>query len=201
MGVKLESRGIDCRSVLDAVLVEAKKVLYRSQVKACCDCKKEVVQAPIVLPKFKYGNNLIANAVTRHYLEGIPIKRIVAIFGNGVSSSGLIKIFHFLADKFETVYEQLKVDYRSEAIKHADETGWRTDGANRYSWLFNSKNISIFRFEKTRASEIVKDTLGEKQIPGVLVVDRYAGYNNVPCELQYCYAHFKEFTRYRNEVS
>ena len=188
-GGKLESRGIDYRSVLDAVLVEAKKVLYRSQIKACCSCKKQVVQAPIILPKFKYGNNLIANAVSMHYLEGVPIKRIVEIFGNGVSSSGLIKTFHFLADKFEPVYKQLKIDYRAEEVKHADETGWRTDGNNGYSWLFNSNNISLFRFEKTRSSEIVRDTLGEDQIPGVLVVDRYAGYNKAPCKVQYCYAH------------
>jgi len=26
-------------------------------------------------------------------------------------------------------------------------------------------------------------------VPGVLVVDRYAGYNRTPCKIQYCYAH------------
>jgi len=26
-------------------------------------------------------------------------------------------------------------------------------------------------------------------LPGVLVVDRYNGYNRMPCSLQYCYAH------------
>jgi hypothetical protein len=188
-GGQLESKGIDYRSVLDAVLVEAKKVLYRSQVKICCDCNKQLVQTPLILPKFKYGNNLIANAVIMHYLEGIPIKRIAQIFGNGVSASGLIKIFHFLANKFENVYENLKRDYRKEKIKHADETSWRIDGENGYSWLFNSNDISIFRFEKTRSSQIVRDTLGEEKLPGVLVVDRYAGYNKVSCKIQYCYAH------------
>ena len=123
-GGELESRGLDFRSVLDSVLVEAKKVLYRCQIKACKNCKKQLVQSPLVLPKFKYGNNLIVNAVIMHYLEGIPIKRIVEIFGNGVSASGLIKIFHYLADKFENVYEQLKKGYRQEEIKHADETSW-----------------------------------------------------------------------------
>lgn len=188
-GGKLESRGIDYRGVLDAVLVEAKKMLYRSQVKGCLACKKEVARTPLVLPKFKYGNNLIANAVSMHYLEGVPIKRIVEIFGNGVSSSSLIKIFHYLADKWQGVHEQLKMDYRAEEVKHADETGWRTEGKNGYSWLFNTDNISLFRFEKTRSAEIVRDTLGEKQMPGVLVVDRYAGYNRAPCKIQYCYAH------------
>lgn len=188
-GGQLESKGIDFRCVLDTALAEAKKIIYRSQVKVCLQCKKQVVQTPLVLPKFKYGNNLIANAVIMHYLEGIPIKRIAEIFGNGVSSSGLIKIFHFLADKFENVYEKLKIDYRQEEVKHADETGWRTDGDNGYSWLFNSNHISLFRFERTRSAEIVRDTMGEEAIPGVLVADRYGGYNKVPCKIQYCYAH------------
>ena len=30
---------------------------------------------------------------------------------------------------------------------------------------------------------------GNLPLPGVLVVDRYNGYNQVPCKLQYCYAH------------
>lgn len=30
---------------------------------------------------------------------------------------------------------------------------------------------------------------GEKPLPGILVVDRYAAYNKAPCSLQYCYAH------------
>jgi len=31
--------------------------------------------------------------------------------------------------------------------------------------------------------------LRQKPLPGVLVVDRYAGYNKAPCSIQYCYAH------------
>ncbi|HSK74412.1 MAG TPA: transposase [Pyrinomonadaceae bacterium] len=31
--------------------------------------------------------------------------------------------------------------------------------------------------------------LGTKQLEGVLVVDRYSGYNRVPTSIQYCYAH------------
>lgn len=30
---------------------------------------------------------------------------------------------------------------------------------------------------------------GDEQLPGVLVVDRYNGYNKAPCNIQYCYAH------------
>ena len=110
-GGKLESNGVDYRSVLDAALVEAKKVLYKCQTKLCRCCQKKVSRQPLVLPRFKYGNHLIANAVVMHYLEGIPLKRLVSIFGNGVSSGGLIRIFHTLAEKWEPTYEILKTQY------------------------------------------------------------------------------------------
>jgi hypothetical protein len=40
-----------------------------------------------------------------------------------------------------------------------------------------------------RISKIPQMILGQKPLPGVLVVDRYAGYNKAPCSIQYCYAH------------
>lgn len=36
---------------------------------------------------------------------------------------------------------------------------------------------------------MAQEVLGSEQLPGVLVVDRYAGYNKAPCHIQYCYAH------------
>jgi hypothetical protein len=49
--------------------------------------------------------------------------------------------------------------------------------------------LSIFLFRNTRSSAIPKGIFGSEQLPGVLVVDRYAGYNKLPVKLQYCYAH------------
>jgi len=72
--------------------------------------------------------------------------------------------------------EKLKEDYRQAEVKHADETGWRTDGDNGYCWLFCSNDTSIFDFRDTRSAEVVKGIMGEEKLPGVLVVDRYAGY-------------------------
>jgi transposase len=79
--------------------------------------------------------------------------------------------------------------YRGSAVKHADETGWRINGHNGFSWLFCTPDISVFRFRKSRAASVAKEVLGEKPLPGVLVVDRYNGYNEMPCRIQYCYAH------------
>jgi hypothetical protein len=38
---------------------------------------------------------------------------------------------------------------------------------------------------------VPKEVLGEEELPGVLVVDRYSAYNKAPCKLQYCYEHLK----------
>jgi hypothetical protein len=44
-------------------------------------------------------------------------------------------------------------------------------------------------FRTSRSAKVPHEVLGEQPLAGVLVVDRYHGYNRVPCALQYCYAH------------
>jgi transposase len=36
---------------------------------------------------------------------------------------------------------------------------------------------------------VPQQVLGNQPLTGVLVVDRYNGYNRTPCDRQYCYAH------------
>ena len=85
--------------------------------------------------------------------------------------------------------EALKNAYRQDPAKHADETGWRNDGQSGYAWLFCTGLLSIFLFKNTRSSSIPRGVFGNESLPGVLVVDRYNGYNKLPVKLQYCYAH------------
>jgi transposase len=65
----------------------------------------------------------------------------------------------------------------------------RNDGQNGYAWLFCTAALSIFLFKNTRSGSVPKGVFGEERLPGVLVVDRYNGYNKAPCKIQYCYAH------------
>jgi len=87
------------------------------------------------------------------------------------------------------VPDKLIAAYRQAPVKHADETGWRNDGHNGYGWLFGTKNVAIFRFRQSRSGKVAQEVLGSEQLPGVLVIDRYRGYNKAPCHIQYCYAH------------
>jgi hypothetical protein len=110
----------------------------------------------------------------------------------------LNRLSHFL----EPVVQKLITDYQSAKVRHADESSWRNDGQSGYVWIFCTTRICIYEFQNTRGSRVVTKILGEKPLAGVLVVDRYAGYNKAPCKLQYCFAHIlRDIEDLRDEFS
>jgi hypothetical protein len=129
----------------------------------------------------------MANAAVMYYLHGIPLGRVCEQLQAHPGS--LIEGFHRIAHFFAPLLPKLIELYRQSRVKHADETSWRTDGQNGYVWLFATDAISLFLFRQTRSGKVPQTVLGNHPLPGVLVVDRYAGYNRAPCPLQYCYAH------------
>jgi transposase len=187
-GGPLAGKGVRDRMVVESRPLKARRLLYRSPKAYCSRCRRNVQpRAPGILPKSLYGNQLIANAAAMHYLEGVPLGRVCSQIG--LEPGPLVSIFHRLASLLAPVPQSLVEDYRRAPVKHADETGWRTNGKNGYVWLFATDRISLFQFQKTRSARVAQAVLGENELPGVLVVDRYAGYNQAPCAIQYCYAH------------
>ena len=187
-GGALENKGPRLRTVLEAQPVRVERIVYRLARKRCPHCGTAVQPSPPgVLPKSQYGNGLLTYLATQHYLYGMTLGQLEKQTGIGVGS--IVDALHQLARRLETVPDRLLAQYRRAAVRHADETGWRTDGGNGYSWLFATPEISLFRFRLTRSASVVREVFGTKRLPGVLVVDRYAAYNSARCKLQYCYAH------------
>jgi len=187
-GNVLEGKGGRPRTVLDCQPVRVERIVYRLGRGRCLHCGRTVqAAAPGVLPKCQYGNGLLAHVAVQHYLYGTTLGQLEKQTGMGIG--GLIDAMHQLARWLKDVPERLIEQYRQSPVKHADETGWRNNGANGYAWLFCTPQLSVLRFRPSRSAAVVKEVLGEQPLPGVLVVDRYGGYNRVPCQVQYCYAH------------
>ena len=187
-GTLLVDKGGKARVILESQPVQAEPILYRLPRRYCPRCHRLYQpSSPGVLPKHLLGNQLITTSTVMHYLHGIPLGRVCEQLR--VNPGSLVESFHRLAHLFEPVMPRLTEAYRHSHVKHADETGWRTDGHNGYVWLFATDHISLFLFRKSRAAKTPQMTLGQNPLPGVLVVDRYAGYNKAPCSIQYCYAH------------
>jgi len=187
-GSVLENKGSRTRMVMDCQPVRVKKIVYHLERRHCPNCKKTITgRPPGVLAKCLYSNQLLAYVAIQHYIYGNTLGQIEKQTGIGYSS--LIDAMHQLSKRLKDVPQALIEVYRQSAVKHADETGWRTDGHNGYAWSFCTNDISIFRFRSSRSASVAAEVFGAKPLQGVLVVDRYNGYNKTPCSIQYCYAH------------
>jgi len=185
---RLEHKGTKDRTVVDCDPIEMLKILYRLEQKRCPTCKKIIrARAPGVLPRCLYGNQLLVYVAVQHYIYGNTLGQIEK--QTGIAYSSLVDAMHQLARHLKDVPDALIEAYRQAAVKHADETGWRNDGQNGYAWLLTTPQISIYRIRKTRSAKVPQEVFGKDPLPGVLVVDRYNGYNRMPCSIQYCYAH------------
>lgn len=144
-------------------------------------------RAPAGLPQALFGHQRTAQLLCLHYLHGVPLGRRCAQLGLRLGS--VIALLHRLAAMCQPVLPTLIAEYRQAPVRHADATAWRTDGRSGYAWLFCTPRVRLFLFRNTRSATVPQEVLGTQPLSGVLVVDRYSGYNRAPCALQYCYAH------------
>lgn len=187
-GTTLESRGTTRRHVLDGQPLKSQKQLLLLGVKRCPKCRRTFrAQPPGVLPKSLFSNRLLSIMAVEHYVHGLTLGQLGRQLGIGCGA--LIGALHGLAKRLQPVIPKLMREYRAAFVKHADETGWRTDGRGGYAWLFCTPSISLLRFRSSRSAKVAHEVLGARRLPGTLVVDRYNAYNKAPCSLQYCYAH------------
>lgn len=188
-GHKLQLRTYEDKKIIDLIERQVETVIYEIAKGHCTQCHKNHRASLPVLPKALIGNQLLAEAAVMAYVDHIPVAKITGMYGNVIQDGTLFKSFYRVADLLEPTIEVLRDDFRRNLYRHADETGWKTDGKNGYAWVFCTSDTTLFQFADTRSGKIAQSIFGQDPLPGYLTVDRYGGYNKVPCEFQYCYAH------------
>jgi transposase len=187
-GGPLDRKGSKARTIIEVDPVRKEVVRYELEQCDCRHCHRTFTARPAgVFAKGLFGNRLLTHLAVEHYLHGVTLGRLSAYLG--ITQGGLWAALHQLARRLASVPPRLLLEYRRAPVKHADETGWRTDGRNGYAWLFCTPLISLFRFRQSRSASVAREVFGTKRLRGILVVDRYNGYNQTPCLIQYCYAH------------
>lgn len=187
-GGPLAPKGSKARTIIEVDPVRKEVVRYELEQSDCRHCHHTFTARPAgVFAKGLFGNRLLTHLAMEHYVQGVTLGRLSASLG--ITQGSLWSALHQLAGRLAAVPERLLLEYRRAPVKHADETGWRTDGHNGYAWLFCTERISLFRFRQSRSASVAQEVLGTQRLRGVLVVDRYNGYNQAPCAIQYCYAH------------
>lgn len=156
---------------------------------AWCPCCHKTVrtQVPDAFSRLLLDNSALAYVAVEHFLYGVTLGRMAAI--TGIPKGTLTHAMNWLANRLAPALTGLERQLRVAQVIFADETVWRNDGANGYAWMFRTANLVLYRFCNTRAGSIPLEVLGTVPLGGVLVTDRYAGYNGVPIHRQFCYAH------------
>ncbi len=190
-GGGLEDFKTEERTVRVAVAPHFRTVRYVIATGWCPVCKRQVSERIRgVLPHFAASNALLAQNVLDRYVYGMTVGTQSARTGLGKGT--LFNEYEALARILRPCMHRLLVLYRLSYAKGADETTWRCNGLNGYTYGFFAAGIALFRFRGTRKSYVAAEVFGRGECFGVLVRDRYSGYDNAfRGRQQYCYEHLK----------
>ena len=96
----------------------------------------------------------------------------------------------------EVYYRIHQIVTQGVVCKHFDETSWRNQGKNGYVWVASTSQAVCFKIDSYRSKEVFLKFVGTLS-PSPVVTDRYAVYNNVSEDQQYCLAHLiRDFRKY-----
>jgi transposase len=87
--------------------------------------------------------------------------------------------------------QELAQGLKNEPVVNADETGWRTNAAKRFLWVFVAAKYIVYKIAPTRSGEVLIEMLGAV-FEGILCSDRFSAYIKYhPGRAQFCWAHLK----------
>jgi len=198
-----------CRAVLMKLLAHARIVedltptnlevtQFNTRSGYCINCERRMEsraphQPPAAdVPHGQIGINALALGVMLRVRHRLPFRQITQVFdkmaGLKISAGGLVKQVKRIAGWLEGEYQKLILKMRASQVIHADETGWRIDGQNAWTWVFTQPLLTLFVTDKSRGGKVIRDILGEA-FGGKVVCDFYGAYDGLDCEKQRCLTH------------
>ena len=160
----------------------------------CPACKKHVEPVvPDALPRAAVGHRLVAMTCWLHYGLGVSIGQILDILlyhlTTRLTPGALVAMWQRLAEIFGAWYEEIAREALHSGVLHADETGWRVNGATHWLWCFSSDHVCCYMIDRCRGGPALK-TFFTDAFQGTLVTDFWAAYDSVWAEdRQCCLAH------------
>lgn len=145
------------------------------------------------LPGSTIGLRVVVLSAWLHYLLGTTLAQIIDVFNFHLqfklSSGGLIQMWRRLRGILPAWYLEIQAQALDSAVLHADETGWRVNGATYWLWCFAPKDVTYYMIDRRRGSPALKRFF-KTEFAGVLVTDFWGAYNAVVCaRKQKCLPH------------
>lgn len=160
----------------------------------CSACKKHVEgKVTDALPGSQLGNRMLVLSAWMHYALGNTLSQVAAVLDHHlrmqVSQTGLLAMWHRLAEVLWEWHEQIREEALQSAVLHGDESGWRVNGKTHWLWCFCTDDLTFYMIDRSRGSPALKKFFTE-EFHGTLVSDFWGAYNAVTTgAAQKCLAH------------
>jgi transposase len=183
-----------------------KRIIKRKRYSTRCDCAgRTIITAPPppkLYKKTTLGNSLWVHLLVQKMLHGMPTNRILkdlALKGLGLSAGTVTGGFKIIETLIEPLYEQLKLQCRSEHMWNADETSWRVfedeqglrSSKRWWLWVIAGQKSIVYILDRSRSGAVPADFFGASE--GTLITDRYAAYKKLPDSISkaWCWVHVR----------
>lgn len=147
----------------------------------------------LVCGKRRIGHNLAAWIAGLSIDAGIPVRTIQRMlkrmYAVHVSTGEIVDLLALVAQKGRDKLEAIKAQIRSSECLHADETGWKENGAYRCLWSLSTQTARWFHIDPSRSAKVAQQLIGDEHAR-TLVTDFYCVYNSILGRHQRCWAHF-----------
>lgn len=181
------------RVVEDIVILPQTEITrYRIHQYECKNCGKSLSAKPQgIIGQSPFGKKTFSAVLLYRYRMKTPLKKIAEalreIHGLKISEGGIQNLLYQASVQFGEKYEELVQLLRDGKICNADETGWRVNGENWWTWIWRNDDVTLYTTEKTRGQGIPQKML--KKFKGLLNRDGCNSYNIVDTEQQICWVH------------
>jgi transposase len=181
--------------IVDIPPIEPQVIEYIQYIYRCKDCGELLYQPlPDEVRRKYFGPGILAVVGILTGVLNTSKRKALAlmneVFSVPMSLGGLSNCEAQLAEALEHPYNETVEHVRGQDVTYADETGWRRGNRQR-GWLWTAccAWAAVFMVQAERGQKAAKKLLGA--FCGVLVSDRWGGYNFFLGIRQICWAHLK----------
>ena len=183
------------REVIEVTPVPATITEHVYLERCCPGCGQRwtppVALAGQVVGQSRLGVGLVSLLATMRSAWRLPVRTIqqalASLHGLTLSTGAIHGALGQLARAGQPQVDATLAAIRASPVVHADETGWRENGRNRYLWTFSTPT-HCYVTSGSRAKGMVDTVLGA-ECTGVLVSDFYAAYDHYDGWQQKCWVH------------
>lgn len=181
--------------MIDIPPITPEVIEYVQPIYRCQACGALVYQPlPDEVKRKHFGPGVLALVAVLTGMLNTSKRKALAmineVFSVPMSLGGLSHCEAQLAQALEQPYHATMAHIRGQDVAHADETGWRRGNRQRgWLWALCCGGAAVFMIHAERGQKAARQLLGA--FGGVLVSDRWGGYNFFRGVRQICWAHLK----------